>query len=60
MYPVATCDCRWSARRTTFLSERSIMAARDREGVFRGGCITHPMHRFGASGPAERIFKWGG
>ena len=24
------------------------MAARDREGVFRGGCINHPMHRFGA------------
>ena len=25
------------------------MAERDREGVFRGSCINHPPHRFGAS-----------
>ena len=24
------------------------MAERDREGVFRGSCINHPPHRFGA------------
>ena len=48
VYPGVTSDCGWSARPTSLSLERNNMAVRDREGVFRGSCINHPMHRFGA------------
>ena len=48
MYPSVTSDCRWSAHPTSLLLERNNMVLREREGVFRGSCINHPIHRFGA------------
>ena len=49
VYPCVTSYCRWWARATTLLSDQNCnMAVRDREGVFRGSCINHPTHRFGA------------
>lgn len=49
VYPCVTSDCRWWTRATTLLSDQNgNVAVRDREGVFRGSCINHPRHRFGA------------
>ena len=35
-------------RRALLLCYKNIMAARNREGVFRGSCMNHPTYRFGA------------